>query len=70
MNLLPTNVSDHCVLRYLERVRGMDVEAVRKEIVGMVRPAAAVGAKRVTVNGFTYVIDKQVVITVVKRGWR
>lgn len=64
MTLLPTTVSDHAILRYLERVRGLDVESIRAEIIGIVRPAAGVSAKRLSVGGFTYILDGQHVITV------
>ncbi|MBT9293324.1 hypothetical protein [Prosthecodimorpha staleyi] len=34
-------VTDHAVLRYLERVHGHDIEAVRVEIAGLVGEACA-----------------------------
>lgn len=31
------NISDHAVLRYLERIKGVDVQAVREEIAGLAK---------------------------------
>lgn len=60
-------VSDHAVLRYLERVRGFDVEAVRLEIGGIVglhldHP----GACGVRVGAYSYKLSGGVVTTVVR----
>lgn len=68
MSLRPPAVSDHALLRYLERVRGLDLDAVRAEIVGIVHQAAAVGATRVSVNGFTYMLEGRRVVTVTPGG--
>lgn len=40
----PFKVSDHAVVRWLERVQGFDIEAVRAEIVARVAAAQAEGA--------------------------
>lgn len=58
-------VSDHAVLRYLERVRGMDVDAVRCEIGRTVdlcleHPDAC----GVVSGGFSYKLREGVVTTV------
>ena len=37
-------VSDHAVLRYIERHYGVDVEKVRKQIEAKATPAAQIGA--------------------------
>ncbi|WP_226779541.1 hypothetical protein [Oceaniglobus trochenteri] len=60
-------VSDHAVLRYLERVKGLDVEAVRREIGHLVdihldHP----GASGVINGGFSYRIRGGVVTTVIR----
>lgn len=38
------HVSDHAVLRYLERVRGVDMQEVREEIVAMAKRAGKLGS--------------------------
>jgi hypothetical protein len=38
-------VSDHALLRYLERARGIDVELIRGHIALLCAPAAAAGAR-------------------------
>lgn len=47
-------VSDHAVLRYLERVEGVDLDALRRQIARTVDQAARQGATGVVVDGFCY----------------
>lgn len=55
-------VTDHAVLRYLERVRGMDIEAVRREIGHIVDLSQDhPGACGVVAGGFTYRLNGGVV---------
>ncbi len=61
-------VTDHAVLRYLERVEGMDIERVRREIGARVDRAADMGACGVIIDGVNYKIDGGVVATVLKVG--
>lgn len=60
------SVSDHAVLRYLERVEGMDIERVRREIGARVDHAAGLGACGIIIDGFSYKIDGGVVTTVLR----
>lgn len=66
-----TIVSDHAVLRYLERVGGFDIAALRAEIADRVDPAAQIGASGIVIDGFTFIIRHgamgPVVTTVVAR---
>lgn len=68
----PPVVSDHAVLRYLERVSGVDVEAIRHAIGVQVALGAALGASGVSVDGLTYVIQhtlgRPTVVTVIPRA--
>jgi hypothetical protein len=57
-------VSDHVIIRWLERVRGVDVEAIRREILAEAGPAAAMGAKTVRKAGRTFVIERGCIVTV------
>lgn len=60
----PLDVSDHAVLRELERVHGIDVESVRKGIARKTRRGRASGAAGVLLDGIRYVLRDGVVITV------
>ena len=64
------SVSDHAVLRWLERVHEIDIEFFRNQIRNIVGPPMKVKATSITVDGFCYVFDpeKRVVITVIERG--
>ena len=44
-------VSDHALVRYLERIKGIDVEAIREEIWQQCQHAANLGATGFRVNG-------------------
>lgn len=59
-----TRISDHAALRYLERVLGVDIEALRDELARRLDQAAAVGASGVIVDGFRYVLADGVLVTV------
>lgn len=66
-------VSDHAVLRYLERVGGFDIERLRREIARRVETAVQAGACGVVVDGWSFRIkdDPQgpVVTTVIEAHW-
>lgn len=47
-------VSDHAVLRYLERACGVDVAAVRRTIYQATAPAIECEAAGVTIDGINY----------------
>lgn len=59
-------VSDHAVLRELERVHGVDVEGVRKDIARKVRRGLDQGAVGVLVDGLRYILRQGVVVTVLR----
>lgn len=63
-------VSDHAVLRYLERVKGIDIEAVRAELTcSAIDKAAEFGCDTVLRHDCTLKLQNDVVSTVVhKRG--
>ena len=62
----PLAVSDHAVLRFMERAMGFDIKAVRERILSpVVREALEAGATRVKSEGFDYVLDKRIVVTVI-----
>lgn len=62
-------VTDHAVLRWLERVEHVDIAAVRRRIVSeAVLQAMAMGATSVRGDGFKLVIQNFTVITTLPAG--
>jgi hypothetical protein len=62
----PFEASDHAVVRYLERVRGVDVSAVREEIaMTCERATALIGDKMRGADGFLYCCNNDGFITTV-----
>jgi hypothetical protein len=69
MNRSP--VTDHALLRWMERVKGIDLEAIRAEIATPdICAAIAAGARSVVTHGHTLVIENSLVITVLLPGMR
>ena len=73
MKKLPVHVSDHAVLRYLERVGGFNIDDLRRSIATRIEVAAPTGASAVVLDGFKYVIraetGQRVVTTIMPREW-
>lgn len=69
----PVHVTDHAVLRYLERAHGLDVDAVRRHIAGRCATGAELGAIGVVVEHVKFVLaaeaGKATVVTVLKASW-
>lgn len=59
------HATDHALLRYLERVRGIDVEAIRAHIEKTCEGAAAMGASYVHTEGVKFAIVNHNVTTVI-----
>lgn len=58
-------VSDHALVRYLERVHNIDVAALKKKLLTpSVEHAILLGAQRVRTSEYTVVIDKDKIGTV------
>lgn len=51
-------VTDHAVIRYLERVIGVDIESIRRKIGRRVDLAAQNGASGAVVDGFVYKLSE------------
>lgn len=60
-------VTDHAVLRWVERFGHVDVEAIREQIWRETREALASGASRLTINGVEYRIADGRVVTLAKK---
>lgn len=63
------HVTDHAVLRYLERAHGLDVDAVRKHLAGRAMTGAQLGATGVVIEGVKLVLHDTHVVTVIERQW-
>lgn len=62
-------LSDHAILRYLERTQGIDINAIRRELMNEnVRKAILAGATGITVNGYRMKVSRDgVIMTVLDR---
>ncbi|EGJ20098.1 hypothetical protein RSWS8N_18099 [Cereibacter sphaeroides WS8N] len=49
-------ITDHSIVRYLERVGGFDLDRLRREIAQRLQAAADAGAAAVVIEGHAYVI--------------
>ncbi len=61
---LPIKVTDHCIVRYLERVLCIDVDQIRDRITADCREAIDAGASSIKVNGVQYHLENRTVVTV------
>jgi len=61
-------VSDHAVLRYIERVLKFDIDAVRRQILTPERIGyIKAGACRINVDGTTFVVRDKTIVTTLDR---
>lgn len=51
-------VTDHALIRYLERVGGFQMEALRRDIAHRLQPYADTGACSVVIDGHVYMIGR------------
>lgn len=70
MKIRTVHISDHALVRFLERVHGVDVEAMRIDLERQCRDAAKIGASTFTVKGVKFCFsaprDGAVVVTTIK----
>lgn len=59
-------VTDHAVVRWLERVAGFDITALRNQIAASAEIGLAHGAKTVVVSGGKLVLEGEAVVTVLR----
>jgi hypothetical protein len=62
-------VSDHAVLRYIERKHDIDVEAIRAHIRDAVASGVRLGASGVIAEGVKFVLVDENVVTCLKKNW-
>ncbi|KNY13625.1 hypothetical protein AKG11_28235 [Shinella sp. SUS2] len=69
----PLHVTDHAVLRYLERAHGLDVEAVRRHIASRCATGAELRAATVVIERVKFVLaqasTETTVVTVLRTKW-
>jgi hypothetical protein len=64
-------VSDHALVRWLERAHDIDMEFYRRQLAEQVQDAAAAGAKAIVIDGLLFCIRDGVLVSVVPaRGRR
>lgn len=63
-------VTDHALLRYLERAVGVNVELIREHIALICAPTANAGAKNYHRGDVVYVFRDGFVVTVLGKGQR
>lgn len=63
-------VTDHALLRYLQRARGIDIELIRDHVALLCAPAVNVGAKNLCHDEVTYVFRDGAVVTVLSKDMR
>ena len=52
-------VSDHALVRWLERVGGVDMDFFRDHISSLVEEAFDTGFDTITIDSFTYMLDRK-----------
>ena len=62
----PVRITDHAVLRYMQRAMGLNVEIVREHIASLCAGPAAFGATAVRAEGVRFEIVNGAVVTVVE----
>lgn len=65
------NITMHALLRYIERVEGVDVDAIKAKMTTQgLRRAIAMGAGSVKVGGYRFIIQGRKVVTVLTPDMR
>lgn len=57
------HVTDHALLRYRERVQGVDIDAARLELGHVVDNAVEMGAGAAIIDGIRYVLENRTIVT-------
>lgn len=60
------HVTDHALLRHLERVQGIDIEAMRRELGHKVDAAIEAGATSTVSDGIRYVLVEERLVSCVQ----
>ncbi len=65
----PVVVTDHAVLRYLERAHGLNIAQLRDHIAGLCTNGARLRARAVIVENVKFMLAGEKVVTVLEREW-
>ncbi|MBP1852706.1 hypothetical protein [Rhizobium halophytocola] len=63
------DVTDHAVLRYLERRHGLDVASIREQIARACIDGVRYGATGVTHDGVKFVLQQERVVSCLPTNW-
>jgi hypothetical protein len=63
-------VSDHALLRWIERIQGINLDPTRMEIASICAEALAVGATSLVTDHGTFVLECGKVVTILEPGQR
>lgn len=65
------SISDHAILRYLERYYNLDINKIKQEILTPnVISAIKAGVKKITINNIEFPIRDGVIVTSIKKERR
>ncbi|WP_319519657.1 hypothetical protein [uncultured Martelella sp.] len=62
-------VTDHAVLRFIERVHGLDTEAIRAIIANRCEAGVRLGASAVIAENAKFILRGETVVTCYPRHW-
>ena len=62
-------VTDHTVVRYLERARGMDIDPIRRHIADLAARGVEAGATGVIIEDVKLILVQSTVVTVYPKNW-
>lgn len=58
-------ITDHALLRYLERHEGIDIDKLRKDLLGVIEDQLVEGMTSIKSNGITFKVAGKTVTTIV-----
>lgn len=62
-------VTDHAIVRYLERALGIDIDPIRRHIADLAARGVEAGATGVIIEDVKLVLVKETVVTVYLKHW-
>lgn len=61
---MTVKISDHALVRWIERAHGIDMESFRETLAAVAEPYAALRVKHAEIGGLWFVFDGAVLVTV------
>lgn len=65
--VLPDNITAHVIIRYLERIKGVDIKSVIYEIQEIIKPAKVIGDGNYHVGDLVIVVKNGKAVTCMER---